>query len=208
MKIDSREVLLKSVELFLNRENIKHIQVVFSQDSMEESRKKFSGHLGLFGVKITISTGAKWIDQWVAAAEKLPDDVTHVIVHDGARPAVPYNDIEALLEAGAKHAAVALVAPVRNALLELDPGGAPVSMHLPAEMVQLLTPQAFTLAKFREIAGSKSDPHPSAFTIVKGSGLNVRVGGAHDASLVSAMLRLLPKPKVRGPNNPFEEAQW
>jgi hypothetical protein len=59
-----------------------------------------------------------------------------------------------------------------------------------------------------EIARSKSEPHASVYTTIKGSGLNVRVGGAHDASLVNAMLKLLPKPKIKGPTSPFEEAQW
>jgi len=44
--------------------------------------------------------------------------------------------------------------------------------------------------------------------LLKGSGLNIRAGGAGDASLVKAMLNLLPKAKVKGPTNPFEEAQW
>jgi len=36
----------------------------------------------------------------------------------------------------------------------------------------------------------------------------VRLRGPGDASLVRAMLNLLPKPKIKGPSNPFEEAQW
>ena len=39
------------------------------------------------------------MDQIHAVAEKISAEATHVIVHDAARPAVPYTDIEAIMEA-------------------------------------------------------------------------------------------------------------
>jgi hypothetical protein len=74
--------------------------------------------------------------------------------------------------------------------------------------MQLLTPQSFSVAAFKEMATSKKEPHASKFTLLKGSPLNVRVGGPGDERLVKTMLGMLPKPKVKGPMNPFEEAQW
>jgi hypothetical protein len=38
--------------------------------------------------------------------------------------------------------------------------------------------------------------------------MNVRVNSAGDAALIKSLLMMLPKPKVRPPNSPFEEAQW
>src|SRR3954462_10082336 len=87
LKVDGREAILKSSELFLNRDNIKQILVVFSADQVEEAKRKFGGHFGFSGVKL-ITGGPKWIDQAAAAAEKISADVTHVLVHDAARPAV------------------------------------------------------------------------------------------------------------------------
>ena len=34
----------------------------------------------------------------IPGAEKVSADVSHVIVHDAARPAVPYSDIDAMME--------------------------------------------------------------------------------------------------------------
>ena len=65
-----------------------------------------------------------------------------------------------------------------------------------------------TKARFEQMANAKQEPHASEWTVLRGSGLNVRVNNAGDASLVKAMINLLPKPKVRGPTSPFEEAQW
>src|SRR4051794_17852529 len=70
VKVDSREVLLKSVELFLNRDNIHHIQVMFNHDFLEEAKRKFGPHFSFSGVKLTAG-GPRWIDQVIAAKDKI-----------------------------------------------------------------------------------------------------------------------------------------
>jgi 2-C-methyl-D-erythritol 4-phosphate cytidylyltransferase len=207
VKIDGREALLRSAELFLNRDNIKQIQIVFEADAMEEAKRKYGGHLGFSGVKL-LTGGPKWVDQIAAAAEKIAPEASHVIVHDAARPATAYSDIDAIIEAAQKHPAVALTAPLRTNLIEVDEGGNAVAAHLATRFVQLLTPQAFTRDKFLELAKNKSEPHASQLHLVKGSPLNVRVGGSADAGFVKQMIAMLPRPKVKAPSSPFEEAQW
>ena len=206
-KIDGREALLRSVELFLNRDNVKQIQLAVLPDMLEEAKRKFGAHLGFSGVKL-ISGGPKWADQIKAAAEKISPDATHVIVHDAARPAVPFSDIDALMEAAEKSDAVVLASPLRAPLVEVDEGGGAVSYHLPGSFMHVLTPQAFSKAKFAEMAASGKDLHPSQVRLLKGSALNVRLGGGGDAGLVKAMINMLPKPKIKPPSSPFEEAQW
>jgi len=205
-KIDGREALLRSVELFLNRDDIKQIQLVVTNDEMEETKRKFGAHLSFSGVKL-LGAGARWLEQ-AAAAKTIAADVTHVILHDAARPIVPYSDIDALMQEAQKHEAVALAAPVRTTLVEVDEGGNPMAYHLPRSFMQLLTPQAFTKARFLEMTTSGRELHPSLVTLLKGSPLNIRLGGPGDAGTAKAMLNMLPKPKVKGPTSPFEEAQW
>ena len=206
-KIDGREALLRSVELFLNRDNVKQIQIVFNPDAMEEAKRKYGGHLGLFGVKL-VAGGPKWFDQIAAGAEKVSPDATHVIVHDAARPAVAYSDIDCITELAEKHPAVALTAPLRTNLIELDDGHQPVAYHLSNRFVQLLTPQVYAKEKFAEMSKSKQDLHASSLHLEKGSPLNVRVGGSGDAGFVNTMIKMLPKPKIKAPSSPFEEAEW
>jgi 2-C-methyl-D-erythritol 4-phosphate cytidylyltransferase len=185
----------------------KHVQLVVPPEELEEAKRKYGAHLGFAGVKL-VSGGPRWIEQAAAAAKNLAAEATHVILHDAARPIVPYSDIDALMDEVQKHAAVALTAPVRATLVEVDEGGNPMAFHLPGSFVQLLTPQAFSKAKFLEMAASGRELHPSAVTLVKGSPLNVRLGGAGDGGIAKAMLNMLPKPKTKAPSGPFEEAQW
>jgi 2-C-methyl-D-erythritol 4-phosphate cytidylyltransferase len=206
MKIDGREALLRSVELFLNRDNVKQVLVVVSAEEMEEAKRKYGGHFGFSGVKM-VTGGPRWIDQLAAAGEKISAESTHVIVHDAARPAVPYTDIEAGMEAAEKSAAVALVAPLRSSLVETDEGGGAVAYHTPSRFGLLVTPQFYSKEKFAHLAATKQELHASELTLVKGSPLNIRASGG-DAGLMKAMLNLLPKPKIKPPSSPFEEAQW
>ena len=207
VKIDGREALLRSTELFLNRPEIKQIQLAFNADFMEEGKRKYGGHLSFSGVKL-VAGGPRWIDQIAAGAEKLSDEATHVIIHDTARPAVAYSDIDALLEAAEKNPIVVLTSPLRSNVLELDESAHPIACHHSTIYVNLLTPQAFRKDKFLAMAQSKQEPHASELTILKGSPLNIRCAGGGDAALMKSMLMHLPKPKIKGPLTPFEEAQW
>jgi 2-C-methyl-D-erythritol 4-phosphate cytidylyltransferase len=206
VKVDGRESLLRSVELFLNRENVKQIQLVVDPDGLDEAKRKFGTHLGLMGAKL-IAGGPKWNDQVAAAGMHIAAEATHVILHDAARPAVPYTDIEALMECAAENPVVMLTSPVRAQLVELDEGHNPVAFHVPTNYLQLLTPQAFSKDKFAQLASGK-EIHASEAKLVKGSPLNVRVGSSADERVAKAMLNMLPKPKVKALSNPFEEAQW
>jgi 2-C-methyl-D-erythritol 4-phosphate cytidylyltransferase len=57
------------------------------------------------------------------------------------------------------------------------------------------------------MATSATEVHPSEVELVKGSPLNMRLGGPGDASIAKAMIGQLPKPKIKAAS-PFEEAQW
>lgn len=206
VKIDGRESLLRATELFLNRDNVKQILLVFTPEMLEEGKRKYGSHLSFSGVKVA-SGGPKWIDQLLAAAEKVSPDTSHVIIHDAARCAVAYNDIDALLDTGAKKSAVALAAPLKAGLVELDETGLPVGARDAKDFMQLLTPRCYSREKFNAVVSAKQDLHPSEWTLLKGSSLNIRASGS-EASLVNSMLKHLPKPKIKASNNPFEEAQW
>jgi 2-C-methyl-D-erythritol 4-phosphate cytidylyltransferase len=131
-----------------------------------------------------------------------------MILHDAARPAVPYSDLDALMSASEKYDAAVLAAPIRSSLLELDEGGNVVAAHPPQRFMQLQTPQVYSRKVIDEIAASGKEPHPSRLSIVKGSPLNVRLGAPGESGFAKAMIAMLPKPKLRAASSPFEEAQW
>ncbi len=207
IKLDGRECLLRTVELFLNRDAIAGVFVAFDAAVIEEAKKKFGGHFSFSGVKM-VTGGATWHDQLAATLEKLPASVKHIIVHDGARPAVAYSDIDLLLAEAPKHDRVALTTPIRATVLEMDEAGTAIASHRASSVAQLVTPYVLSKATFEAMCKNKQDPHPSEWHLIKGHALNLRAGGPNDSALMNAVLRLLPKPKIKGPSNPFEEASW
>ncbi len=207
-KIDGRETLLRTVELFLNRDEIKQIQLIIPTELLEDVKKKHGAHLGFAGVKVA-AAAPKFGEQIAVAAQKLAAEATHVLVHDAARCIVPYTDLEALMSlASGKAPATALSYPVRNGMVELDEGGYPVGIVEPNRFAQIVTPLLLTKAKFLELATAKREPHGSELALLKASALNIRVGGASEGNIAKSMLNMLPKPKPKAGLTPFEEAQW
>jgi len=207
VKVDGRESLLRCVERFVNREGVAQVVCVFDPDVAEEAKRKLASHLMILGVKLAVG-GPTWREQIRAGLEKLPPDVTHVLVHDGARPAISPVDLDKLLDGAEGTQAAAFVCRVPGQIAHVDESGR-IAEVVPGRSRRLLvTPQLFALAVAREVADKGYESVWSRVTPVESSPLNVRVNGSGDASLAKALLALLPKPKVKGPLNPFEEAQW
>jgi len=207
VKVDGRECLLRSVEMFLNRDNVKQIHVVVADDKIEEAKKKYGAHLSFSGVKL-IAGGQQWMDQLAPAAERISADCSHVILHDAARPAVAYGDIDALMAESEKHPVAVLTTPIRAGLIETEESGKPLAFRAPQRFVQVVTPWILRKDKFAEMANNKRDPIAADVWLVRSSPLNIRVGAPADAALAKIMIAMLPKPKIKAPDNPFEEAQW
>jgi hypothetical protein len=105
VKIDGREALLRSVELFLNRENVKQIQLVVVSDMLEEAKRKYGPHLGFAGVKM-LAGGPKWLEQAKAAADRR---LRAVQARAGPREAAKLGDGDEGLQAVNVHRSVFLM---------------------------------------------------------------------------------------------------
>jgi 2-C-methyl-D-erythritol 4-phosphate cytidylyltransferase len=207
VKVDGREALLRSSELFLNRDSIKQVQLVVAQDALEDAKRRFAGHLSFSGVRL-LGGGSGWHQQIAAAAANLEPAATHVVIHDAARPAVPYSDIDALLAEAEQHPAVTLTTPLRAGLVAVDATGRPTAYHQSDEFVELLTPRVFRREVFEEMLKTGDRIPAERLHLLKGSPLNIRIAGSGDAALAKTMLKHLPARKVARSLNPFEEAQW
>ena len=200
-KIDGRESALRAMELVTNRDPIGQIMLVIDPAHAEQTKFKLASHLMFMGTKLTQATGG-WFGQLNAALAKLDADVTRVLVHDAARPAVPYTDLEALLATA--DPAVALALPLRGTMARVEVVPGPGTIET-TKVAEVLTPRLYDRAAFETLCAERAEPSP--LQLLEASSLNVRCGDA-SANFVKAMVGLLPKPKVKAPSSPFEEAQW
>jgi 2-C-methyl-D-erythritol 4-phosphate cytidylyltransferase len=207
VKVDGRESLLRAVELFVNRDNVAQIVAVFPTDHAEDYKRKLSSHLMILGLKAATG-GPGWREQVKAGLEKLPAEATHVIIHDGARPAVSVNDLESIMERAEKQDAIACVTAPTGPSLRIDESGSAAETMSSKTVRQLTGPLVFKRSVAEEFARSGLDAVMSRLTLVDSSPLNIRIQSERDASVLKSMLTHLPKPKAKGPLTPFEEAQW
>lgn len=104
--LGGRPVLLRTVELFAKRDDVAAIVVAAPPDAMDEFRARFGGPLSFHGARIVAGGKAERWETVKLALAALPDDCTHVAIHDAARPAASNDLIDRVFAAARLHDAV------------------------------------------------------------------------------------------------------
>jgi 2-C-methyl-D-erythritol 4-phosphate cytidylyltransferase len=113
--LGGRSLLIRTVELFTKRDEVRSIIVAGPPDPPEEYeafRNKYGPTLGFHGAKVV--PGGK-TERWETvrnALDEVPDDATHIAVHDAARPGTSTDVLKRVFEAAAKLDAVIPAVPV------------------------------------------------------------------------------------------------
>ncbi|MCA9285074.1 MAG: 2-C-methyl-D-erythritol 4-phosphate cytidylyltransferase [Phycisphaerales bacterium] len=97
--LGGRALLLRTVELFTKREEVRSIIVAAPPDSFDEFQSRYGATLSFHGVQIV--PGGR-IERWETvrnAIAAVPAEATHIAVHDAARPAAPPDLIDRVFEA-------------------------------------------------------------------------------------------------------------
>ena len=111
-----RAVLLRSVEAFANRTEINTILIAVDPDRVDEIRARFGDAIGLRGG--TIIPGGR-IDRWETvknALNHIPNDTTHIAIHDAARPCLSADLLERIINAAQLFDAVIPAIPITDTL--------------------------------------------------------------------------------------------
>ena len=104
--VGGRALLLRTVELFTKRDEVRTILVAAPPDKLEDFKSKYGPSLGFHGASIVAGgREARWETVRNALAE-MPDECTHIAVHDAARPAVSRDLLDRLFEAARSLSAV------------------------------------------------------------------------------------------------------
>lgn len=104
--LGGRALLLRTVELFTKRDEVRSIIVAGPPDDLDGFRDRFGAQLGFHGVQIV---GGGRVERWETVRNALavvPEDTTHVAVHDAARPGASDELIGRVFEAAKVHPAV------------------------------------------------------------------------------------------------------
>lgn len=110
--LGGRAMLVRTVELFAKREEVTSILVAGPPDRLAEFREKYGPTLGFHGGRIVEGGRAERWETVKKALEAVPDDATHIAVHDAARPGTSKDVLDRVFHAAAHYAAVIPVVPI------------------------------------------------------------------------------------------------
>lgn len=220
-KIDNREIFMRAIELYANRERVQQRILCVLPDDLSRVQEKYGAHLAFQGVGAAAG-GPDWFGAAGRGLEKLKPEVDTVIIHDACCPAVPYIVLDALEEAVEKTGAAAPVVPVGGATVRLKNGT--IGQWTSDSQLQLVqSPQIFSRSVLQNaysqratLTGTGALADDAALvkragtevTTVPGWRLNIRIDHEELIKLGSDAIKHLPRARSNAPVSPFDEAQW
>ncbi|MEL6330702.1 MAG: 2-C-methyl-D-erythritol 4-phosphate cytidylyltransferase [Planctomycetota bacterium] len=125
--LGGRPVLQRSIELFakLDLDGVDVLSIVVAGPAADEDFADFSlrhaDRLQLLNAVLCRGGVTERYESVANALAEVPDEATHVAVHDAARPITPPEVIERVLRAAREHAAVVPGVPVADTLKRVGP---------------------------------------------------------------------------------------
>lgn len=218
-KLDGRPIFMRSVELFVAREDVCQTILAVAPEDAETMKSSYGPNLGFMGVKLVVG-GDKRCDTVAAALDTVVDEAEYVAIHDAARPCVTPQMVDAVFAEAQKTGAAILAAPITGTIKRVGDQNVVDATQERMGLYEAQTPQVFkktvlieAYARLGDIKQEVTDDsqivelsgHP--VSVVKSSPTNLKITTKADMALAGAILKSRPaKPKPR--LGAFEEAQW
>lgn len=143
LKIGGEPILLKSIRVFCDNKEIDWIVVVTNGDYIQACLE-MKDRYGLDKIQAVIEGGEERQDsvyRAIVEIDRLCPEIEYVLVHDGARPFVRQETINAVLEAAEEKGAAVACVPVKDSIRQEKDGE---SANLPRQRLYAVqTPQGF-----------------------------------------------------------------
>lgn len=181
--IGDRPLLYYSVKAFSLAPSIDRI-VLTAPPGFNKRFEQFVADYDLNKVTAVVQGGDTRQASVFQALEECPEETTHVLIHDGARPYITVSKIEELithLRGGEE--GVALANPARYTLRRRLPEDFAGELVDRDELMVVQTPQAFDYAKIltaHEQAHLKGLELPDDTTVATANGMQVKLINGHD----------------------------
>ncbi|MHC4996708.1 MAG: IspD/TarI family cytidylyltransferase [Planctomycetota bacterium] len=121
--IAGKPVLQRAIELFTDFKQVEQIIVAVDPDNLDAFKFKWVDKLSFMPKPVKIVAGGK-AERWetvLNALEAVQEGVTHVAVHDAARPVADRAMIQRVFDAAAQHHAIFPGVPVSSTLRRVNP---------------------------------------------------------------------------------------
>ncbi len=218
--IDARPVFIRSIELFLTREDVCQTILTVAPEDYEVVKEKYAANIMFMGFKL-LKGGKERFESVRAALEQVDPAADLVCIHDAVRPYVLDTWIDAVFEEAGKSGAAILAAPLSGTIKRVAESGV-IDETVPREgLYEAQTPQVFRRdVILKAYADLPKDFEPTddaeaverighGVTVVATDRRNIKITTPGDMDLIAVLLKQISrKAKGPGPTSPFEEAQW
>jgi 2-C-methyl-D-erythritol 4-phosphate cytidylyltransferase len=196
-----RCLLLRSLEAVAASPEVDLVVPVVAQEAMPHLAALEPELRRIPKLRPAVFGGAERQDSVRLGLEALPAEVTHVAVHDAARPLVRPRDVSRVVRAARARGAALLAVPVRDTIKRVEAGRV-VATPPRSECYAAQTPQAFRIEWLRA-ALAKADAEGIRATddatlverlgveveVVEGDPSNLKITSAEDLDLAEVWLR-------------------
>jgi 2-C-methyl-D-erythritol 4-phosphate cytidylyltransferase len=149
LPLGDKPVLVHTLEAFAAVDQVDSI--VLSVGASDIPRcEQFVKDFGLTKIYRIVAGGAERQDSVYRGLRALPGDTEWVLVHDGVRPFVSRERIEACWRGAMKHEAAVLAVPVKDTIKTVAADGQITSTPDRRSLWAVQTPQAFRLSRLLE----------------------------------------------------------
>ncbi|OHB54697.1 MAG: 2-C-methyl-D-erythritol 4-phosphate cytidylyltransferase [Planctomycetes bacterium GWF2_50_10] len=217
--VEGRAAFLRSVELFADNSDIKQIILAISKEDDEIVKIKWGANLSFHGVKLCYG-GAERYETVANALKLIREDIDLVAIHDGARPCLTKDWLEAVIKEATRTEAAIHAAPVVATLKKVENKIITGTVDR-TNIYEAQTPQIFSAVLLRKAYANLENLDKKKISddaqlvealghkvsIVETDFSNIKITTKADVAIAEAIIKSRPKPKL-GYANPFEEAQW
>lgn len=222
-KLDGRPVFIRTLELFINREEVAQTLLVVSADQLDSVKKDYGPNLGFMGVQL-VEGGAERHESVMRGIEQVREDIGWVAIHDAARPCVSADMIDAVFAEAQKSGAAILASPLHGTIKRVSQAGIIDATISRERLYEAQTPQVFSVDVIKKAHAAKPTNvsnndleitddaqlveligHP--VSVVESDLTNLKITTKPDMALAHAIIKSRPA-KVVKRMGAFDEAQW
>ena len=170
-----KPVFQHSASTFAEHPDVAQQLLVVHPDDREMLRSKFAATIAMMGMEVVFGGEERWQSVENALA-KLSPSIEFVAVHDAARPLVPANDFDRVLQAAREHGAAILGEPIHGTVKRADADGWIEATVSRERLYQAQTPQVFRRDWLVDAYANRKEAHPTDDAqLVEASGKRVRM---------------------------------
>ena len=220
MDVAGKAAFLHSVEIFTNRDDVKQVLLAIGAEDEELVSVKWGPNLKFFGVK-TYFGGEERFETVAKGLELVRDDIDLVAVHDAVRCCITKKWVDEVIAAASSSGAAIPASPIVGTIKEAKDNIITRTVDRTG-LYEAQTPQIFRVDLLRKAYSNLDKLDKSKISddaqliealgeqvsIVETDFSNIKITLGGDIAIAEAIIKSRPKPALKKPIGPYEEAQW